>query len=228
MAWSGRDPHRQAALSYVHAWYRYQFPAWQLTIAELPGGRPWCKAEAVNPAIERSTADVIVVADADCWTEGLDAAVQQVEQGAASWAVPHLQVCRLDQATSLLVCKGEDVDPSWTFGAGLAENPYAGMIGGGVLVGRRDVLLDCPLDHRFVGWGGEDLAWGWALASLWPDWWRGESPLWHLWHPSQPRANRRYGSLESDALRRRYQKARRRPGTMRAIVEEAKLQGAML
>src|SRR5687768_12609226 len=57
---------------------------------------PWNKARAVMPAVEDSCADIVVLADADVWTEGLAAAVRAVEQG-ASWAIPHRHVHRLTE-----------------------------------------------------------------------------------------------------------------------------------
>jgi hypothetical protein len=84
--------------------------------------------------VERSSADVIVLADADVWTDGIPAAVKAVEDGAA-WAVPHQLVRRLDE------------------NGGEAERPYVGIEGGGVVVAPREVILSCPLDVRFVGWG---------------------------------------------------------------------------
>ena len=77
---AGDCPHRKKALEFT----RKRYP-WPVTIAE--GGEPWSKGAALRPAIEASTADILVVSDADCWTDGLPAAIEAVEQGAA-FAIP--------------------------------------------------------------------------------------------------------------------------------------------
>lgn len=193
--YGGDCPFRARALSSVTGRY-----PWPVTVARFDG--PWCKAAAVMPAVERSTADVVVVADADVWSDGTAGAVQAVRDGAA-WAIPHWLVHRL----------GENGEP--------CEKPYEGVIGGGIVAAPRDTLLKIPLDPRFVGWGQEDESWGAALRTLTGEPWRGTADLYHYWHPPQPRLSRTRGSREGWNLRRRYLRARRAPDQMRQLIEEA-------
>ena len=215
--WRGGCPHRDRALAWVLGrWLDLGFDA---TVAEAGDG-PWCKAAAVNPAVERSSADVVVVADADAWCTAVGAALDAVE-GGAPWAIPHRLVWRLDEAASDEVISGAlDLGRLWM--AHTEEVPYTGVAAGGLLVAGRDVLLDVPLDARFVGWGGEDHAWGYALSTLYGQPWRGRAPLWHLWHPTPERVSRIVGNEQSEALRRHYWLALGHRESMRAIVEEAK------
>lgn len=186
---------------------------WPVTVAWAPAGA-WCKAAAVMPAIEQSTAAAVIVADADCWTDGLDAAVAAVAAG-APWAQPHATVHRLTAAATDRVHDGAPL-------AGELEQPaYEGVIGGGFVVARRDVLLDVPLDARFLGWGQEDTSWGLALTTLAGEPWRGAADLFHLWHPPQSRWSRGRGSPASWSLYQRYRTARADPDAMRALIEEA-------
>lgn len=185
---------------------------WPVRVAEFRGGT-WVKALATMPAIKESTADIVVVADADVLCDGVYDAISAVEHG-APWAVPHKWVCRLTAAST------------WNFKRGrgnidFEERPYVGVEGGGILVARRETLLDIPLDPRFVGWGQEDESWGIALHHLAGQPWRGGAQLFHLWHPSQERWTRTRGSVDGWALRRRYFKARFQDGAMRALIEEA-------
>jgi len=198
--WRAGCPHRERAWELVRG--RYAEIAYP--VVEAPGPDPWNKALAVMPALERSTADIVVVADADVWCDGLVRAVQAVEDG-APWAIPYLLVHRLDAER-----KPE-------------QRPYAGMAGGGIVVAPRETLLDVPLDPRFVGWGQEDQCWGWALHALAGPPWRGDADLVHYYHPPQKRLNRKRGSNESWALRRRYLAARRDPAAMRALLEESRV-----
>lgn len=214
------DEHRAAALAYVRQ--RHVEHGRTVTLAATSSSRPWVKANAVNPAVRRSSAELLVVADADVWVSAaaLDAAVDAVEQG-APWAMPHERVYRLTLEATRRVIAGDlelelDVDPEL-----LDERPYRGVAGGGIVVARRETLLEVPFDSRFEGWGSEDQALGIALHALAGRAHCVGAPLWHLWHPPQYRVSRKIGSLESDALRRRYLAARRDPSRMRAIIAGA-------
>jgi hypothetical protein len=217
LPWRGGCLNRQTALEFLVARYSTAHPNWKVTVAsEQNRAGAWIKARAVNPSIEASNAEVIVVADADVWTDGLGEAVQQIEAG-APWAVPHNLVHRLTEAGTKAVLNGDD----WR-DQPLAQRPYAGFIGGGVVVARREVFEAVPLDMRFKGWGQEDEAHGAALCALYGALWRGSADLIHLWHPPQARESRRKGSRASWALRQRYWKARTNPDQMLVLVEEGR------
>lgn len=216
--WRGGCPHRERAWAWVRAQYARLHPDWRVVEAVAPDG-PWCKATAAMPAIEAADDGIVVVADADVFAARTpETAVAAVESGLAAWAAPHLLVRRLNERGTNMLIAGE---------TGFAEQqdqaPYRGLMGGGVVVARRETLLDCPLDPRFVGWGQEDLSWGVALHVLHGPAWRGNGPLWHLWHPPQHRMNRKVGSIAGQQLQRRYLAARRDPAAMRALIEEARL-----
>ncbi len=99
------------------------------------------------PAVARSRADVVVVADADCVTDGLEEAIRAVEMG-APWAKPHRDVHRLSEEGTEAVYNGGD----WREQS-LDREVYRGVAGGGFVVARREVILSIPLDSRFTGWG---------------------------------------------------------------------------
>ena len=137
--WRGGCRYRERALEFTRKLYP------RVTIAECPLG-PWSKGLALNAALRSSTADVIVVADADCVTDGLPAAVEAVRQGAA-FAIPHRRVIRLsEESTGHYMTTGEVRHP-------FDRRPYTGMAGGGFVVARREVIASIPPDPRFTGWG---------------------------------------------------------------------------
>lgn len=205
--WRAGCVHRQTAWDWVRA--RHTHPI----IEGSCGDGPWVKARAVADALSRSTDEIIVIADADVWCDGLDQAIEAVEHG-KPWAVPHHSVYRLnEQATRTLIDTGQTV--------GLYdEPPYRGHLGGGIVVIRRDVYDRIPLDPRFEGWGREDDSWGYALLELvgWPA--QFDHKLLHLWHPPQERPNRKRGSAANEALFIRYRDARRDIDVMRSLVAE--------
>lgn len=185
-------------------------------VCEAPGPDPWVKARAVMPAVAACPGRAIVaVVDADVWCDDLPAAVAAIEAG-AGWAIPHDRVHRLTHDATPAVLAGGD----WR-DKPLAQKPYTGVAGGGIVVARRETLLDVPLDPRFVGWGQEDESWAAALDTLAGPPWRGTAPLVHLWHPPQQRLCRRRGSVEGWHLRRRYFHARDSPAAMRQLLDEA-------
>ena len=138
--WLPGCPHRTRALGYVTSRLRLPF-----TVAH--GSVPWVKADAVMPAVVRSRADIVVVADADCVTDGLEEAIRAVEMG-APWAKPHRDVHRLSEEGTEAVYNGGD----WREQS-LDREVYRGVAGGGFVVARREVILSIPLDSRFTGWG---------------------------------------------------------------------------
>jgi hypothetical protein len=208
--WRGGCEWREAAWRYLSGWWAQNHPTWQVITTTDAGDGPWCKAAAVAAALPRADGDVIVVADADvlCADIGLAAAV--VTAGDAPWAAPHHAVYRLTPQATVRVCNGEplpDVTGPRTLLRGVLAESHRGVLGGGLVVLPRALWDVCPLDARFTGWGQEDLAWGWALARVAGAGWRGHSPLLHLWHPPQPRANRAAGSAASMELWGRYRRA---------------------
>lgn len=140
----GDCEHRERNWNWLRS--RYETEGWDVVEALAPDG-PWCKAAAVTPAVEASEADIVAVVDADCWLPGLGEAVDAVQAG-APWAIPHLKVNRLTEEASAAVLAGHDFD-----GQKLVQRPYGGIIGGGAVVARREVILSTPLDARFTGWG---------------------------------------------------------------------------
>jgi hypothetical protein len=212
----GDCPYRERAWKWVRARYAERHPDWKVVEARLDA-EPWCKAQAVNPAVAECDLEIVVISDADVWTDGLGVAVAAVEAG-APWAIPHTQVHRLDETGTAAVLAGADwVDQP------LAQRAYKGIEGGGVAVAPREVLTSVPLDERFVGWGQEDECHALALRTLAGKPWRGRAALVHMFHPPQPRMTRRRGSEESWELRKRYFAAAKDPSALRALIEESRV-----
>lgn len=212
-------PHRAAALDWVLRRYTTRYPEWKVTVAAGPVDGPWVKASAVNPAVAASTADVVVVADSDVWADNVAEAVDHVRLGPRRWAVPHGQVHRFTPEFTARVLDG--ADPAEHTSVSLIEPArHQQHVGGGLVVVRRDLAADVPFDPRFEGWGGEDVSWGWALATLGGKPWRGAAALFHLWHPPQDRPARSTLPPSNDALGRRYHAAKGHPERMRNLLAE--------
>lgn len=186
-----------------------------MLLGEVSG--EWCKARAVAEALKEVSADVLVVADADAWCATTPDIVEAVRAGAA-WGVPHRGIRRLTADATARVLEG--ADPEELGPDKLEEPPARAHRGGGIVVLRRDVWDEVPLDPRFIGWGHEDDAWGMALWTLAGPAVDGGGRLWHLWHPPQERPSRSFGHPESFELYRRYDLAYGHHDEMRALLAE--------
>lgn len=208
--------HRDRAWQWVRRWWAIEHPDWQVITGTCPDG-PWVKALAVGDALTRADGDILVIADADVFTEGARMAVDAVRNG-APWAVPHGLVCRLSESATAAVLGG--AMPGTALG-GYARKPYTGIEGGGMTVLPRDLYERVPLDSRFENWGQEDESHGLSLTTVAGRRWRGTAPLWHLHHEPQARLNRHVGSAAGRALHVRYQYAAQDgPAAMRALLAE--------
>lgn len=222
MPYTSDDEHRQAARRYVLDWYARHHPTWELVEGDCEG--EWSKGRALADAAARASHDILILADADSIIPAdiLGEAVSRVAAGAA-WVVPHRTVYRLSQAHTERVYAGAAPQPRDT-----CRPAYRGVVGGGIAVLTRETWrIVGGIDPRFVGWGGEDLAFGWALETLCGPPVRLTAPLFHLWHKQEAQGDHQRGRPESEALAGRYRQARNKPDLMRALVAEH-TEGAMV
>ena len=173
----------------------------------------WSKGAAANPVVAASDADLIVLADADSYVSA-DALTRAVDHADAhGWGMPHSVVRRLSrQSTEVILAGGDAVK--------LERAAYPALPGGGIVVLTREAWETVNgMDPRFVGWGGEDAAFGLALSVLvGPVNPRRVSPLLHLWHP--PAANCRKPSQHNRDVDAKYKACRRDPSRMADLVRE--------
>ena len=214
------DPHRTAAREWVTRWYTER--GFVVTTGTASGA-VWCKAEAFNPAVAASTADVVVLADADSFplADALAGAIAQV--GRCGWASPFSRVRRLtyEATAQLLECDPAmvDVPPD----ARVEADVHDILPGGGIVAMDRQLALDCgPFDPRFAGYGGEDFALGNAARTLSGNYAHvATGSLFHLWHP-------RAGVMSGDTkqLANRYRLAKFHRDAMQELINEWRRHGA--
>lgn len=199
----GGDPHRAAAWDLIRRRLADHHPAWRIITSDAGPGT-WSKGAAVADAVARSTASVLVIHDADSYVEpdNLAHAVELVAGGAYPWFVPHRAIYRLNERETARVLAGNIARRGHTI-----RTPYSAVPGGGITVVSR-AAFDAVggIDPRFVGWGGEDVAFGYALDTLVGAHGTGAAPLVHLWHP-HPAPNLR-GPPASEDLIAEYTAAR--------------------
>lgn len=217
---TGTDVHRLRAWGWVEARYRTLFPEWEIVTGTYSG--PFCKALAVADALTNTDADLLIVADADCWSETTGRIVEQVATGQFEWGAPHRRVIRLNKEATEQVYR-DGLPDTMPNAKQLAERVFdESVFGGGIVVLPRTLYERVPLDPRFQGWGSEDVAWGLALKRLTHQFTRGHDVAWHLWHDPQPRKSRKFGNDENAALLARYERAVGDKHAMETLIEEAK------
>lgn len=215
------DEHRTAARRWVTDWYTARGYRVTTGTATSP---VWCKAEAFNDAVAASTADVVVLADADSFplADALTGAIGNVAR--LGWAAPFHRVKRLDQAATvrLLGCDPAttDVPPDIRLEAEVHDI----LPGGGIVVMDRQLAVDCgPYDPRFAGYGGEDFALGNAARTFCGNYAHVSTAgaLFHLWHP-------RAGTMTGDTrhLVNRYRLAKFDRDRMQTLIDEWRRHGA--
>lgn len=214
----GVDQHRDEAWAWLHQRLVAAHPDWP--IIEATTGEPWSKGRAVAAVIDQVDTDVLIVHDADSFIDRstLAQAVERIGAG-APWVMPHTDVHRLNRDQTRRVLTGPpDIDtiPEALDRRRLARRPYAGIVGGGIVVLPRAGWDIAPLDPRFEGWGLEDIAWGHALDTLLGAHVRLGARLFHLWHPPQP--NHLNPPVLSQALEASYRAAQGIPRRMAALV----------
>lgn len=209
------DEWRGRAREFTEAWYQRHVAA-PIFAGQCSG--EWSKGAAVADAVRQAgAASVLVLADADSVLHNpadLTTAIARVVDG-EPWAVPHHRVYRLNAKESQRLAD----EPATAARLGWTCRPmYYAVAGGGITVVSREAFETVRgIDARFLGWGGEDLAFGWALETLVGVGWRGQGQLVHLWHP-HPAPNLR-GSIESEALVATYRAAHGIARRMRAVVD---------
>lgn len=206
--------HRLRSWEFLRGKWESVFPDWELVVGTCPDG-PWIKALAVGDALSRATGDTLVIADADCWSDGIEETVGMLSE--AAWAVPHMRVHRLTESATQAVVSGLQIE-----GNEFDEEPYVGAVGGGMVAIPRSLYEQAPFDPRFEGWGQEDMSAALAWSLFGGEAKRGLEPLWHLWHPPMPRINRAVGTHGGRALYDRYREAGFSHSRMTAIIREFK------
>jgi hypothetical protein len=217
--WRSGCPYREQSMRYVTDRLAAEHPDWQVTLVDSTID-PFSRSDAINRGVVRSFGKIIVVHDSDVWVEDLPSAVAEV-RSAASWAVPHLHVHRLNQHASERYMDGarDFVVPN-----DYHERPYTGVRCGGAVVLKREVAEQVPPDARFRGWGGEDEAWSLALRTLVGEPWRSQEPLIHLWHPPAKRKSRAVGNEANLALLDQYRAVKGNQDKMSRLVQGRTLQ----
>lgn len=177
--------------------------------------------QSLNRAYRKSTKDIIVIADSDIVYDPnlLKESITYVNSG--QWVIPFSRILGLSKETSQLLLQQPNEWPLAVKTEAAAE-PATAFVGGFNVLGREAYEKVGGYDERFVGWGGEDEAFAYALDTLIGHHIRLEGEMVHLWHPFVgPDGNPNYDS--NYALYLHYLQARGNQKEMQLLVQEPHL-----
>lgn len=215
--------HRDAVWSWLRRRWEQLLPDWQIIegVHDADDG-PWCKAIALDAAVDAADGDVFVVMDADLIlaAEALrGAAMDAVE---APWVVPHSHVRRYTpETTEGMLAAAPTAEPLHPNTLDVPEQTVCE--GGGIVALTADAYHRAGgMDPRFRGWGFEDSSWGYQLEAMLGPPLCGDAVAWHLWHPPARGQHRRPRARDGvgGELRKRYQQARSDPAAMADLIGE--------
>lgn len=214
------EPWRIRDWTYIRNYLHSNYRGWQVCVGTCRGG-DWCRPEAIIDAYSQATGDILVIQEPDSMSLGLPAAIQAVADKQVRWSVGHMHKHRLTELSTGLVLGGWKGDAS---SLPTVEPPYVLVPGNTGLVMHRRLFEDVPPDPLFMGWGGEDQAWGLALRELAGVEWRSGAPLVHLYHDNEGRDAKGQWHTSPETKHRfmKYELAVNHPDKMRDLVCQAR------
>jgi hypothetical protein len=159
---------------------------------------PFCKSAAVNDAFKRSSGDIIVILDADCFIDTctISTLADRIRAARHSnrklWFIPYRRFYRLSApATDELLMsdphdpmKFADPPPAYDLDHthGISFGHWYGAL---IQIMPREAFVDGGgMDERMKGWGGEDISFLHAIDTMFGRHKTFDGPVYHMWHPT--------------------------------------------
>lgn len=211
---------RITAYQYTVDWWKSCYPEFEIIRGE---SFPFIKGVALQNAINQTDAECLIIADADSIIapkENIQKAVDFISR-TSRWFVPYDRVFRFTkEETNDYYFKSEHGFPDLKSKHETICAPYYPTLGGGIVILPRTLWdLVGGIDKRFVGWGGEDRSFGYALSTIHSHPIQMEGRLLHLWHPDQGPTQPM--SRDTIDLAERYRKAYKNRQKMKILIDES-------
>jgi predicted glycosyltransferase involved in capsule biosynthesis len=203
---------RLAINEWTQEWYRTNYPDTEVIVSRNDT-EPFNKSKAVNQGVQRSTNDLLVIADSDTviLPDQLQKAFYDYPD---TLVIPFNQVLDLSQETTLDWLNGH-VD----FKKVSTEKIRKGFHrAGGVWVISKEIYNAVGgLDERYAGWGGEDDSFCRAVCTLVKTLQILQGDVYHLWHEQNP-LRKTFMKTPNYPLWRDYCRATHDPKRMERII----------
>jgi predicted glycosyltransferase involved in capsule biosynthesis len=173
---------REAAFQWVLRFYENTMPEVEVCVGKSDTD-PFNKSQAVNIAVQQSTRDILVIADADIFCDPMliVESVRQLDNYA--WIIPYRNIIKLSHDDTQTVLQSE---AKWPLNVALSRSEFldaSSFVGALNVVPRKYFNRVRGFDERFAGWGREDDAFSFALDTLCGTHKRIETTIYHFWHP---------------------------------------------
>jgi predicted glycosyltransferase involved in capsule biosynthesis len=217
--WRGGDPDRERIWAWMRRYWVSHYPEFELIECDS-GEEPFSRGNSRNVGVERSHGDVLVIADADTLVAHVDEAVRIAERG--EWCLAYEQARYLaltQEATDALL----KTDPTGPLREPIKSECREIITSYGGIQAMPRAAFDKVGGYcrGFVGYGGEDVAFMFAMDTLWSPHVRASG--WAIApkhpHPEEERFQSPYWPA-NDALCKRFEHAYRNPSAMRHLVDE--------
>lgn len=237
---SSKDSIRKKNLQWLLQYWRHELPHAEIIIGRSRS-KIFCKEEALNDAVRRSSGKILVILDADAYLPGhiikhcANRILEELDHGHHLWYVPYRNLYRLTEEASSWIINSEPSHPlrfptppsPWMVENWGDKSKYGHRYGAMIMMFPRkayDILGG--FDERFKGWGGEDIALLRALDTLYGKHKTTNNDILHLWHPfiGDTHVTRKWAGQtaanSNSELANKYSKASRLPTEMRRLVDE--------
>ena len=235
---SSKDKMRKKTLKWLIEYWKYELPDAEIVIGRSTS-KVFCKGEALNDAVRRSTGRVLVIIDSDAYIKGsiIEKCANRILEDPCDrlWFVPYRHLYRLKRHITEKIISSDPKDPIRVkchpplddVENNGDKNKYGHRYGAMCMIFPREAydVLGC-FDERFKGWGGEDVSLLRALDTLYGKHKTIRTCIFHLWHPyigidyrSRKWAGQKRANPNSE-LANKYNRATRHPSKMRRLVDE--------
>ncbi len=217
MAYKEDSEYRKEIFDWQTKRYERLFPDAEIVIGEDDtGNEHFCKARAINNAVRDSQYDGLFIVDIDLAIE--KSAIQKGLRLVKNYCyiIPYGQWWKLSKEHSREILNNEVKFYTSPDGRLCDVHPRRGT--GIHILTKKNFYAAGGYDERFIGWGGEDNAFGIAVRTA-----SKQEPLilkeysaYHLWHPSQPM--KKGMNQKNIDLWRQYQKVDGKPEQLKQLI----------
>lgn len=202
---------------FIQMRYREYMPDIEICMGSDDQNKLFCKARAINEAVQKATGEILILVDAEVIFE--PSLIEQIRSiiHFHPWIIPFANAFRLNkEATDRFIEECLSLD----FCIGKSDIEYSKFVPGGYMnvLTRESFDKVRGMDERFKGYGFEDMAFALSLDTICGPHYRMDGTIFHLWHPWAEFIHPNY-QISVD-LFRRYETAAGNIEAMKSLIHE--------